>query len=442
MAVDFGRKIKEYRDTQKNSFLQDYWTNATTSYGNLSGKILWDNDNNRAVYNQPTQSMPNLASMWSQYAKGSKSRGITPDFITFKKYYDTLSAKRKQGFVTKLQTAQLSGVPIDKLHDMIRANPGLAEDLTDVVNSATDPNVKAELAGFMPQQQKTAGQVMAENQGLIGGAIGLGGIGAAYGLTPDAKKLDDAKSMLDKAKRDYKTGIKNIESETKAFNKNNKRPVKPAGSEPNPKRYKTKANYNKAKAKWDAEQLKYKSDIKNYNADKKSFLKDSQKQRSELSIEKRKAKIDHMKASRTRLGSFMKGKFGGKPSMAGGIGVTAAWMGAPMITSSVAKSMGFDENTQAQVANLTSNTIAGGYGANQLIKVMKPVASTVKAGGGIPGVMKALAGKPKNILGFGLAVASILLSSSGTGSVNTYSAPTVQPSSGTKKVKDYYNPFD
>ena len=52
MAVDFGRKIKEYRDTQKNSFLQDYWTNATTSYGNLSGRILWDNDNSRAVYLQ------------------------------------------------------------------------------------------------------------------------------------------------------------------------------------------------------------------------------------------------------------------------------------------------------------------------------------------------------------------------------------------------------
>jgi hypothetical protein len=446
--INFGEKVKEYRGAQQTKYFNDYWGSSVNAYGNYDGRILWDGSTGDAVYSQPTQALPNLAAMWSQYAKGAKSRGIKPDFIQFKSYYDTLKAKRKSDFIGQLKGAELRGIPVDKIQDMLRKNPGLTDDLVKAINETGDENLKAELGAFVPQQEKTLEQVMNESSGMMGAALMAGGAGAAYAFGKDQTAIKESKKLLADAKSKYSKGVADMDAEAKQWKKDNPRPKKPTGKEPQEKRFKTKANYNKAKAKYDAEQLKYKNDIKQWNEDKKSMADSHRKQRSQLSIEKRGAKIETMKADRTRLGSFMRGKFGKTPSLAGGIGMTAAWFGAPMATSSIAKAMGFDEATQQSVANFTNHAMATGYTLKQVGPAVNNALKVKRAGGSKRQMWRAFKKTPKSKLGLTLLAASYILPSFFGGEeedqtvyqVSTTGGGT-QPSGGTKPVRDSYSPF-
>jgi len=137
-TVNLGAKLKEYKAAQQSKYFNDYWGNSVNAYGNYDGRIVWDSSSNSANWNKPSSSMPNLSAMWSQYAKGARSRGIQPDFVTFKKYYDTLNASRKMNFTKELDSAALRGVPVEKIQDMLRKNPGLRDDLIKTINSTQD----------------------------------------------------------------------------------------------------------------------------------------------------------------------------------------------------------------------------------------------------------------------------------------------------------------
>ena len=68
-------------------------------------------------------------------------------------------------------------------------------------------------------------------------------------------------------------------------------------------------------------------------------------------------------------------------------------MGAPMATSAIAKSMGFDQAGQNKVANVTSGLVAAGYTVPTIKKAFDIYKGIPAAQRTITGVSRALAGK-------------------------------------------------
>ena len=438
-TLNLGTKLKEYRTAQQSKYFNDYWGNAVNAYGNYDGRILWDASSNSANWSQPSSPLPNLSAMWSQYSKGARSRGIEPDFMTFKKYYDTLNVTRKAKFTDALNSASLSGIPVEKIQDMLRKNPGLKDDLIKTINATPDENQKANLASYLPEQQKTAQQVLQESQGLFGGALIAGGMGAAYAFSPDAKRQDAAKKALTEANKKYRQGIKDINTEMSDWDKKNPKP-KPEG--------RSKDSKGKVRPGTKAQEAKYKKDLAKWKADRLKFETDQghQQTKSELSADKRAAKRESMRADKTRVGSYLKGKFGkGSPGgLARTAGAAGLWVGAPMATGALAKAMGFDEATQQAVSEYTGHAIAAGYTTKQIAPAVQNVLKVKKAGGSPKAMANAFKKTPKNKLALTLMAASYILPWVFGGDEEadqTVYQVTTQPSSGTKSVKDYQSPI-
>ena len=252
MAVDWNfTKLKEQALAKYD---KQYWSNIAGTYTQMGGRINWDSDTGTASYSKPNIPLPSLPAMWSQYQKGAKSRGAVPDFMTFKKYYDQLKTIKNQQMVSSLQQAQLSGIPLNKIHDAIRTNPGFRDELVKTIANTADENQRAALSQFVPPIEKSLGEEM--TPGVLTGltAASLAGIGYTQGMVDDTPEgIAERTRRAQFAERDR----------LRQYIKNNPKPVAPVESD-----YKSKKGHWKrgGKVKYTADQTAYQKKLAEWRA--------------------------------------------------------------------------------------------------------------------------------------------------------------------------------
>ena len=330
MAIDwnFG-KLKQQALAKYD---RQYWSNIASTYTNMGGRISWDKESGTASYNAPNIPLPSLPEMWGQYQKGAKSRGAVPDFMTFKKYYDQLKVIKNKQLIGSLQQAQLSGIPLNKIHDAIRTNPGFRDELVKTISSTVDENQRAALSQFVPPIEKTWGQVF--TPGTMTGltAAGLAGYGFSQGLVDDtAEGLRQRQTAGNFAQRER---LKN-------YIANNPRPKAPIES-----------NYKTAKGNW-----------KKKGNTKAKYTKDQAAYQKKLSEWKANRPYSAVDPKITRGQAWMK-KVGGPQSAQARAIKGAGAMVAPTAIGMLAESAGLGKGDSKKLEGMASYAIGAGYGAS------------------------------------------------------------------------------
>ena len=110
-----------------NNYNSDYWNSKYSSFVDNASQLQVDAQGNVGYLPSNTE-VPSLTQAWSQYLKGAQSRGVKPDFLTFKQQYDALKQERTGVFVKNLETAKLMGANMNSIHELVRDNPELGRD--------------------------------------------------------------------------------------------------------------------------------------------------------------------------------------------------------------------------------------------------------------------------------------------------------------------------
>ena len=392
MAFDWNfNKIKQQALAKYD---REYWGNVSSTYTNMGGRIVWDSQSGSASYNAPNIPLPSLPEMWGQYQKGAKSRGAVPDFMTFKKYYDQLKVIKNKQLIGSLQQAQLSGIPLNKIHDAIRTNPGFRDELVKTISSTADENQRAALSQFVPPIEKTWGQVF--TPGTMTGltAAGLAGYGFSQGLVDDtAEGLRQRQTAGNFAQRER---LKN-------YIANNPRPKAPIES-----------NYKTANGNW-----KKKGNTKaKYTKDQAAY----QKKLSEWKANRPYSKVD---PQTTRWSKFSQ-KMGGPKSTQASFLKGAAAMYAPEAIGMLARSTGLNEQDTKRLQAAVATGTAGMYG----LSFGKTVFNILKSGKGAQALFR---------LGpAGALAGTILMGAQAAGYWNQASKPA---KSASKEKKKTYQPI-
>lgn len=387
--------FKQRSQKLSQMYNKNYWNTAFSGYTNVNGRINWDSSTNNISYNQPTKALPTLNAMWSDYLKGAQSRGIKADFLTFKKMYDVLKLEKQKGLANTLTQAKISGVPMDKLHELLRKEPGLRSELVKTIATSNDPAIREALAEYVPPPEQSMQQWADANPGKLGVAVTGATIGGAYALSPNApmsseqiaERLEEMGRIPKKPSYYDKKLGKWVGKEPTAYTdvntkiNNLKKPVRA--------NYKTDATFDKANKAHSTKMnnlmsererilneanAKYKTDLKTYNT------------------AKTKLNADIKSGDQSRISKWLGGKSKMSPMMRTGVGL-GLFMGAPMATSAIAKSMGFDQAGQDKVANVTSGLVAAGYSAPTIKKAFDVVKAIPAGQRTMVGMSRALAGK-------------------------------------------------
>ena len=211
MAIDWDFKALKKKAGDK--YNNDYLSGVASTYGNMGGRINFDQSTGVTSYQGSSRPLPSLPSMWNDYSNGAKARGAVPDFLTFKKYYGELKQLKNQQIIKALQRAQLEGISMDKIHDAIKLNPGFRDEIVQAISNTTDENMRANLASYVPPIEKSFGQLMTP-----GTILGLGATGLAASNYLGSEVLDDADNISRRQR------VSNIGA-AKEYIKNNPRPI-------------------------------------------------------------------------------------------------------------------------------------------------------------------------------------------------------------------------
>lgn len=428
--------FQQRKAKQTEMYNQKYWNAAFSGYTNIRGRINWDADNNNISYNQPTKSLPTLNAMWSDYLAGAKSRGVKVDFLTFKQRYDALKLEKQKGLVSTLTEAKLQGIPIDKIHELLRNEAGLSSELIKTIANSPDENVRAALSEYIPPQQTSLSQSVKDNPALIGGALIGGTAAAGYALAPNAplSSYDIADRLEEIGKRPqrpsyYDAKLKKwVGPVPKEFTQANNDINEHVKKKPVRDRYKSDATFNKAKKAHQAttDNLMSKREQVLKTANEKYKVNNQNFKNDITNLNK-----DIRKGDQSRIGKFM----GGKKQMGFGTGLALAF-GAPMITGQLAKSMGVDKKGQQTVQNTTGALVAAGY-AMPVINKAFAAAKTLPAGATNAAKMARFF-STKGLKGAVLSAAIFAgLSLFGSGASST-TAPTTNKSKSKEVLPDFY----
>ena len=440
--MDIFNVFKQRSQKISEIYNKNYWNEAFSGYTNVGGRINWDATSNKISYNQPTKALPTLNAMWSDYLKGAQSRGIKPDFLTFKKMYDVLKLEKQKNLVNTLTQAKVSGVPISKIHELLRNEPGFRSELVKTISTSQDPAIREALAEYVPPPEQSMQQWADANPGKLGMGITAATIGGAYALSPNdpmtseqiAQRLEEMGRIPKKPSYYDKNLGKWVGKEPTAYTEVNKKIDAHSKKRPVRSRYKSDATFNKANKAHTTKfnelvsererilneaNAKYKTDIKTYNEAKTKLNRDIRS------------------GDQTRLGKWLGGKSRMSPLMRGGVGL-GMFMGAPMATSAIAKSMGFDEKGQRTVADATTGLVAAGYSLPTIKKAFDIYKGIPAAQRTMTGVSRALAGK-----GIGASLAAAVLALAATGIsmyMNRGASTTTAPSN--EKIEPTFKKHD
>ena len=296
-----------------NNYNSDYWNSKYSSFVDNASQLQVDAQGNVGYLPSNTE-VPSLTQAWSQYLKGAQSRGVKPDFLTFKQQYDALKQERTGVFVKNLETAKLMGANMNSIHELVRDNPELGKEIVEAMKNSPDMDTRAFIQEFYPGREMTLASVAQDYPGttaLVGAGLGLG---AAYAFGTDpamiaeaAKGLSEAeKAITRKTPPSYKTG-KNVQKQW---------------MDKNPKTGK----YTASKAG----KIRYEKVLSDYNS-------------SQDVLKKAKAKFDV--AGKTRAGRWASGWKQPRGGLGAGIGRGTIMAASPFLVESAARKVGLDAST-------------------------------------------------------------------------------------------------
>ena len=325
--------IENLKLQASQDYLQKFWSSKIPIYTPDDGGFFFDNDSSKAYYNFRQNKLPNLMEMWSSYRKGAESRGLKADYLTFKNFYDQVKTAQNTQFLSHLQNAEVKGISLDKIHDVLRENPDLKQDLINATADGSDISNQYR-AQYFPPKQKTIGGVIADNPLLIPGAATAGAFAYDYATgVPGQADYDADLKKSSKIKRDANKKFKTFVKDNEPINPKTKKPYK-SGSK----------TYDKFLAS-----DKYKEAVDNRNASLKA-AKD----------------LKPTTAPQARYKNLVS-KFGKKPSFGGNILAASA----PTLVQEGAKALGVKDADAEFVGDLT----AGGVGAGMLANLARMYAA-------------------------------------------------------------------
>ncbi len=199
--------LRQLKEAASQNYIQKYWESKIPTYSFNSGGFNFDDDSSKAFYNTRANKLPSLQQMWSEFRKGAQSRGLRADYLTFKNFYDQIKNNQNKQFLSQLQTAELQGIPLDKIHDVLRENPDLRQDLINATADGSDES-NTFLAHYFPKKEKSLTGVIADNPELIAGGAIAAGYGIDYARTAPGQveydeKLKKSEEIRDEAKKKY-----------------------------------------------------------------------------------------------------------------------------------------------------------------------------------------------------------------------------------------------
>jgi len=197
--------LRQLKEAASQNYIQKYWESKIPTYSFNSGGFNFDEDSSKAFYNTRANKLPSLQQMWSEFRKGAQSRGLRADYLTFKNFYDQIKNNQNKQFLSQLQTAELQGIPLDKIHDVLRENPDLRQDLINATADGSDES-NTFLAQYFPKKEKSLAGTIADNPELLAGGTIAAGFGIDYARTaPGLEEYNEKVKKSDKIKADAKS---------------------------------------------------------------------------------------------------------------------------------------------------------------------------------------------------------------------------------------------
>tara|TARA_Y100000593_G_C4302614_1_gene334152 strand:- start:512 stop:1654 length:1143 start_codon:yes stop_codon:yes gene_type:complete len=307
-------QVQKLKEQASAEFMQQYFGEKIPQHLKSAGGFGWNQDDSKAYYQRDLNRLPALNDMWGNYLRAAKSRGVKADYMTFKKMYDEVKKVKQTQFLTHLQNAEARGIPLDKIHDVLRENPDLQQELLNATADGSDVSNQYR-AQYNPAPEKSLAQMMADNPATVG----LGMVGTAAGadflfrkpdMTEYNKSLSESEKIKAKANENY--------SKWEAKN----RPMKKDGTfyAKSSKQYKDWAKQKKVKNYIDKHNVKI--------ADAEKMVGDKPKSRYEK----------------------WKSKTSSKPG--GGFGYQTLLYTAPWLAESGADLLGLDEESAQTVGDV------------------------------------------------------------------------------------------
>ena len=199
--------FQELKNQQTNAYMQEYFNSKLPVYTPNSGGFSWDAENNKAIYNERNNALPPLNQMWQDFAKGARSRGVKADYVTFKKYYDSLKQNQNSQFLNHLSNAEANKIPLDKIHEVLRENPHLRNKLiTATADGGENSTIFRER--YNPTSHRSWGQFMEDNPWLIPASVIGATAGSEYlfgkpGMEDYNKTIKESDKIKAKAEEKY-----------------------------------------------------------------------------------------------------------------------------------------------------------------------------------------------------------------------------------------------
>ena len=154
----------------------------------------------------PQSKLLDASSMWNQYLKAAQSRGVKPDYTTWKQNYNLLVKQDNQQFLNTLDSAMASGMKIKDIQKAIVNDVSMKDRLMNVITQAEDLESKQRAAAYLKKPKKTIFERMLENPlTTAAGGYGAykaaqkfmpkkfkGGLGAALGVSASGEVIQNA----------------------------------------------------------------------------------------------------------------------------------------------------------------------------------------------------------------------------------------------------------
>jgi len=348
MAIDRDAQIQNLKNQKSQMYNQDYFNSKMPVYTANSGGFTLDADGS-VKYNERTNAVPSLNQMWGEYARGAKSRGIKPDYITFKNFYDTLNqnqlAQTKKQFIDAFENDNFSN---EQITEILRENPHLSKKFYASTSGGGEDDLLLRDA-LAPKKQTTPSSFWEDHKLKLLAGLGGTAIGAQYLFAPrtpadHATKVKESEKLKNQAKKTHEKYVE--KNRPKYTSGKNKGKVIPKTILKDGKRI-SNPDYVKFK-----ESKGYKTSVSKKEA--------AIKKAKELIPEKKLSKFSELRKNR-KLNQT-------------GLGVTPVTLSvlSTEVAEEILKGAGFSEEDAAIGSRIISGSTGAGLGISSIKDLAKP----------------------------------------------------------------------
>tara|TARA_R110002050_G_scaffold17407_4_gene51732 strand:+ start:4997 stop:6250 length:1254 start_codon:yes stop_codon:yes gene_type:complete len=203
MAFEEGQQKWDKFFAERNANYNNmYWQQKIDDVKTNTGSF----DLESKVIQGPQNKLLDASSMWNQYLKSAKSRGVKPDYTTWKQNYNELVKQDNKQFLNTLDSAMASGMKIKDIQKAIVNDVSMKDRLMTVITEAEDLESKQRAAAYLKKPKKSIFEKALENP-LTTAAAGygaytaakkympkkyLGGVGAGLGVAASGEIIQNA----------------------------------------------------------------------------------------------------------------------------------------------------------------------------------------------------------------------------------------------------------